>query len=239
MRHVPARRIEPELLDGQIEDSTELHENLRDMARANRLLLSNRSILRRIETWAKRVPAQTPLTILDVATGAGELPRAIAAWARGTGRRVQVLASDRDPAIMATARRELQSWPVDLARHDALRMPFADASVEIVTCAFALHHFSPGVAAGLLCEMARVARMGVIVTDLRRSYAAYWGARLLALAVNNRLTRHDGPLSVLRAYTPAEVRPWIAHTGLRGIVRAEPIFRLVMTIESAHLPAHP
>ena len=82
MWHVPARRLAPELLDGQIEDNTELRENLRDMARANRLLLSNRSVLRRIKEWAKRIPEQAPFTILDVATGAGDLPRAIAVWAR-------------------------------------------------------------------------------------------------------------------------------------------------------------
>lgn len=238
MRRVPARRLEPELLDAHIEDSTELRENLRDMARANRLLLSNRSVLRRIKEWLAHVPAVAPITILDVATGTGELPRAIAAWAHSAGRRVHILASDREPAVLATAQRELRYWPIDLARHDALRMPFGDASVEIVTCAFALHHFSPGGAAGLLCEMARVARTGVIVTDLRRSHAAYWGARLLAIGINNRLTRHDGPLSVLRAYTPSEVRPMIARAGLRGIVCAEPIFRLMMTVEPAHLPAH-
>ena len=138
---------------------------------------------------------------------------------------------------MATTRRTLWSWPIDLVHHDALRMPFADASVEIVTCAFALHHFSPRMATGLLCEMARVARIGVIVTDLRRSHAAYWGARLLARGMNNRLTRHDGPLSVLRAYTPVEVRSWMARAGLRGIVCAEPVFRLMITIESAHRQA--
>jgi hypothetical protein len=93
-------------------------------------------------------------------------------------------------------------------------------------------------AAGLLCEMARVARIGVIVTDLRRSHAAYWGARLLALGITNRLTRHDGPLSVLRAYTPAEVRSWMARTELRGMVCAEPIFRLSITVEKAQPFAH-
>ena len=228
------RWIEPELLDGQIEDNPELHENLRDMARANRLLLGNRGVLRRVEAWAARVPAHLPITILDVATGAGELPRAVAAWARGAGRRARMVASDREQSITAMARRESHGWPIDVARHDALHMPFADASVDIVTCAFALHHFSPPAAAGLLREMARVARIGVIVTDLRRSYAAHWGARLLALGVRNRLSRHDGPLSVLRAYTPPEVEAILGAAGLRGMVRAEAIFRLSITVEKAH-----
>ncbi len=232
------RWIEPELLDGQIEDSPELHENLRDMARANRLLLSNRGVLRRVEAWAARVPAHLPITIIDVATGAGELPRAIAAWARDAGRCAHIVASDREQSIAAMARRESRGWPIDVARHDALHMPFADASVDIVTCAFALHHFSPPAAAGLLREMARVARIGVIVTDLRRSYAAHWGARLLAIGVRNRLSRHDGPLSVLRAYTPREVEAIMTEARLRGMVRAESFFRLVITVEKACPPAH-
>ena len=232
------RRIEPELLDGQIEDSPELYENLRDIARANRLLLSNRGVLRRVEAWAARVPAHLAITILDVATGAAELPRALAAWTRDNGRRAHIVASDREQSIAAMARRESRGWPINVARHDALRMPFADASVDIVTCAFALHHFSPPAVAGLLREMARVARIGVIVTDLRRSYAAHWGARLLALGVRNRLSRHDGPLSVLRAYTPSEVEAILGEAGLRGMVRAESIFRLVITVEKVCPPAH-
>ena len=235
MLGVPARRFEPELLDGPLDDSEELSGNLRDMALANRLLLSNHAVLRRIERWLAAWPADKTATILDVATGAGELPSALARWAARRGRRIRLLASDMNHAIVCIARRTLEPCGASLIRHDALQMPFADQSVEVVTSAFSLHHFAPRAAARLLREMARVARLGVVVSDLRRSYAGYWGARLLALGSANRLSRHDGPLSVLRAYTPDEARAMLDTAGIEGCVRAEPVFRLMVTLEQTSL----
>ena len=47
------------------------------------------------------------------------------------------------------------------------------------------------------------------------AYALVWLAtRVLA---RNRMSRHDGPLSVLRAYTPQEVRALCARAGLAGV----------------------
>ena len=237
MRRVPAQRFDPELLDGALGDQAALRGNLGDMALANRLLLSNRAVLHHIERWLIDWPADKMATLLDVATGAGSLPRAIQRWARRRGRQVRLLASDVDPAITRIARDALGPSGVGLIRHDALRMPFADHSIEVVTCAFSLHHFARGAAAALLREMARVARLGVVVSDLRRSYVAYWGARMLALGPVNRLSRHDGPLSVLRAYTPDEAHALADAAGLHGRARAEPLFRLMMTFDTTHLRA--
>ena len=237
MRRVPAQRFDSELLDGPIGDVEELRANLQEIALANRLLLSNRAVLRRLEQWIECDTVRSPVTILDVATGGGGLPRAIVAWARRRGDSIRLVASDIAPGIMAVARQVLEPLDVNLVQHNALQMPFTDASIDIVTCAFSLHHFSRDAAIVLLREMARVARLGVIVTDLRRSYGSYWGARLLALGPINRLSRHDGPLSVLRAYTPAEARVLVDEAGIQGHVYAEPAFRLAMTLEASHVLA--
>jgi hypothetical protein len=61
------------------------------------------------------------------------------------------------------------------------------------------------------------------VNDLRRSWLHYGGARLLlSIMSRNRLTRHDGPLSVLRAYRVDEVRQMASMAGLRG-ARVSPV----------------
>ena len=81
-----------------------------------------------------------------------------------------------------------------------------------------LHHLEPDDAIRFLREMGRVARLGVIVNDLARSRWAWLGAWLLGHALTgNRLSRHDGPLSVRRAYTPREMRALMAEAGLRPI----------------------
>ncbi len=109
---------------------------------------------------------------------------------------------------------------IALLRHDAQALPFIDNAVDIITCMQSLHHFDGVAAVRLLRECARVARLGVIISDLRRSYAAYWGARLLRYTTTSLLSRHDGPLSVLRAYTPAEVSELIRDLGLSARIRA-------------------
>ena len=116
-------------------------------------------------------------------------------------------------------------------RGDGLRLPLADGSVDIAVCILTLHHFADDAAVALLREMARVARVGVVVSDLRRSLPAWWGARLLAATVwrHNPITRHDGPLSVRRSFTAGELDALGRTAGLTGVrVRPVPLFRLVL-----------
>jgi hypothetical protein len=66
--------------------------------------------------------------------------------------------------------------------------------------------------------MSRISRVGFVVNDLIRSriaYALVWVAtRLFAW---NRISRHDGPLSVLRAYTSDEVLALARRAGMSRI----------------------
>jgi hypothetical protein len=79
--------------------------------------------------------------------------------------------------------------------------------------------------------MARVSRDLVLVSDLERSLPNYLGARLLALTLwrANRITRHDGPLSVLRSFTAGELERVGREGGLRDVrVRRYAPWRLVL-----------
>jgi len=81
----------------------------------------------------------------------------------------------------------------------------ATAAFDVVTCTLALHHFEPPAALELLREMRRVARLTPIVGDLARSHVAFAATWLYTRVTSrNRLTRHDAPLSVRRAYEPEE-----------------------------------
>lgn len=230
-RFVPAQSQMIELLDAELADHHLLRDNLRDMARANRWLGAQRSVLRRVTAWLAHMPRTVVPRILDVATGNAAFPLALQRWSVRHQRRLTLLASDLSPAVLHVSRHEICRQPIALLRHDALRLPFADQSIDIVTCLQALHHFPRQTVAPLLRELARVARCGVIISDLRRSYLAYWGARLLANGSINRLSRHDGPLSVLRAYTPAELEGLITQAALPAIVRAAPGFRVEIELK--------
>ena len=81
-----------------------------------------------------------------------------------------------------------------------------------------VHHLDPGDAQAFLRELARVARLGIVVNDLERGLVYRLGAWLTLHALTrNRFTLHDGPLSVRRAYTRAEMRDLLDGAGLRPI----------------------
>jgi hypothetical protein len=107
--------------------------------------------------------------------------------------------------------------PIRLVRGDAFCLPFADASFDYVLCSLAFHHFGFEGCVNALREMERVAKYGWLVNDLRRARSAWYLIRIIStLARMNRLTRHDGPASVMRAYSVPEYRAMGESLGLQA-----------------------
>ncbi|MGD9649114.1 MAG: class I SAM-dependent methyltransferase [Pirellulales bacterium] len=92
---------------------------------------------------------------LDVATGAGHMALALAPHV------AKIMASDLTSEMLETTARlahERGLTNVELLRADAERLPLEDASLDLVSCRLAFHHFPrPDIAAA---EMARVLRPG-------------------------------------------------------------------------------
>jgi SAM-dependent methyltransferase len=188
--------------------------NLDDLRRINRWLGGHWLTLQGIEHLLEGLPSDVEVSVVDVGTGGADVPEAIVAWACRSRRRVRVLAGDVSPEIIDLARRQVGPQ-VDLAVLDGRCLPLADGSVDVAVCSLLLHHLSPDDAVALLREMRRVSRQGIVVNDLVRSRLGYLGALAIGwLATRNPLTRHDGPLSVRRAYTPAEMADLAVRAGL-------------------------
>jgi SAM-dependent methyltransferase len=99
---------------------------------------------------------------------------------------------------------------------DALVLPFADGGVDVVTCSQVLHHFAEADVVRLLRELTRVARVGVVIGDLRRSWLAAGLFWLASWPLGfHRVTRHDGTLSVLRGFTVDELAALARAAGAR------------------------
>lgn len=229
MTRLPRLDHAREYLDEPLHDPAELEASLDDVAAVNRWFGGRRALLEHLPAL---LPADRPPRILDAGTGSADLPRAIVAWARRHGRRVRIVAADIHPQTLEIARRRSLPYPeITTAVADARRLPFADRSFDVALLSMTLHHLEGEGQTTALRELARVARCGVLVGELERSWPSYLAARLLAATIwrDNRLTRHDGPVSVLRAFTAAELLALARRAGLADPrVFRHPLFRLVL-----------
>ena len=230
-----ARSDAMELMDGPSLDPAELAANLRDIRRVNRLLGGTAAVLRHLPGLLESIPPGQTVTVLDLATGSADIPLALLDWAQRHGRAIEVIASDFSPEILVIAREHVGHRPgITLAQHDARAVVLPDGSVDIVLCSLSLHHFGPDDAVRVLGEMRRLARVGFILNDLRRSRPGYLAAWVAAhLTTRNRLTRHDAPLSVRRAYTPDELRDMLRQAGINDArITTHRWFRMAAVVQA-------
>jgi SAM-dependent methyltransferase len=228
-----------ELLDAPRHDMDELAESLGHVAAVNRWLGGVSAVLLHIKPLLQ---THATLRLLDVATGSADIPCAIARYARRRGSSIAITATDVHPQMLQVARQRCRSFPEILVESaDALRLPYEDNSFDAVTLSLALHHFDRADQPRVLREMARVSSHIILVNDLARTRLNYVGSRLLGITLwrRNRLTRHDGPLSVLRSFTPDELQDVANRAGLHGKVHSHFFQRIVLVADarSAKPPA--
>ncbi|SRR5581483_2764059 len=204
------RRPTHELLDDDSGTATEITESLRDLQSFNQRLggiATTRELIRRIATIGR----WQQFSLLEVAAGTGFVPTSAAEELRLDGVRLNITLLDR----AATHLPKNGSYQKVVA--DALTLPFADSSFDVVSSSLFLHHLSPDQVVLFARESLRVARIAFLVNDLIRHplhlALAYAGAPLY----RSRLTRHDAPASVKQAYTPQELRALLVEGGAKKI----------------------
>ena len=157
---------------------------------------------------ARRCNVNT-LQVLDVATGSGDIPTAVAAKLGHEGINVHYTIVDRALTHLKGNRRAVVG--------DALGLPFHDASFDIVSCALFVHHLESEQATHFVREGLRVARRAVVINDLVRSSLhmalIYAGQPLF----RSRITRHDSIASVKRSYTSREMTVIARRAGATNI----------------------
>jgi SAM-dependent methyltransferase len=202
-----------ELLDLGCVARSELERNLGDLARLNRLPGGTAASVAAVNRLVGRTARAR---ILDVGTGRGDIPLAFArrGWT--------VTGVEADAEVIAVARRTTNGARfVRIEPGDAASLPYDDDAFDVAHCSLLLHHLDPGPAISGLREMARVARRGVVVNDLRRGWLPLLATAAAVTVLGRcRTTRHDGLLSVLRAYRLDEIDELCRAAGLRVVARS-------------------
>lgn len=208
--------------------------SLADIDRLNAWFGGYRLTLREVARLAARVEPGRPLVVVDVGGGGGGLAARLLRRARRMGRPLRAVVVDR-AAYLAGARPDAGPAAPLRVRADATALPFREGAVDIVVASLLLHHLEPDAAARCLAEMRAAARLGVVVNDLLRApltlVLVWLATRLVA---RHRFSRHDGPLSVRRAYAPDELRGLAEKAGVRPLrIDTHPLLGRVVAVAEA------
>ncbi len=231
---VPPRRFDPlvpEIIDRPGNEEKLLRADLRVLEDINRVLGGYRIPLLYLRKFLGSLPPGKALTILDLATGAADVPRAIVTRAREQSVNVEITAVDGNPEILRVARENTAEWPeIRVEQQDLRALPYPATSFDIVLCSLTLHHFSDTDAVAILERIHDIARGGWIVNDLRRNRLAIGLSKVMAhTIITNPIARFDAPASCERAFTIAEWRAMATRAGMNHFtIRRHRFFRMAL-----------
>ena len=222
------RVVEEEWLDSDQGTPEEIDSALHAVTLANRRFGGVRLHARLLRRALTRVPHETRPHILEVASGRADvLQAALLRLGRASGVTPDVTLLDRSAVHLP----DPCAWPAALptprvVAGDALDLPFPDSSVDIISCCLFLHHLDPPQIERYIAEAQRVARVAVVINDLERNALHYRLAQLNRIIDPSRISRHDGPVSVRRAYTRSELARMLTNTGRSFHLKRAWLYRL-------------
>jgi SAM-dependent methyltransferase len=210
-----ARSTEGELLDAEL-PATEVRKSLADLRFVNRWLSDRGGLLRAL---TPHLPEHARL--LDVGCASGDVAAYLSAR---LARPLLTVGVDVKLLHLREARP-----PVHPVVADVWRLPFRDASFDVVTASLFLHHFDEAELGRLLGELARVARRAIVVSDLERALVPFLFARaVFPFVFRTGVSVHDGLVSIRRGFREPELRAAFVAAGLDGVtIRRQFPYRLL------------
>ncbi len=197
------RKVIAELLDDDLGTAAEIAASLADLRRISAWFGGARTTITLLRRVA-RTSGCRQLSLLEVGAGAGDLPLAAQKVLAREDIELHVTLLDRVGSHLPA------SGAVAIAG-DALHLPFCDDAFDVVSCSLFAHHFEPDALELFVREALRVCRRAVLINDLIRSRMhlalVYLGLPLF----RSRITRHDAPASVRRAYSVDEMHDLLSH----------------------------
>jgi hypothetical protein len=224
-------------MDDPAASREQMAEALRFIRLVNRRLGGAGAAVREVARLAATIEPREMIRIIDIGTGAADIPVAIAQWAKQFGRRVHITAVDLHPVTLDLAREHVaEAGCADvilLEQGDALKLVdrHEPESIDIAHAGMFLHHLQDIEVMTVLRIMDRLTTRGIIWNDLLRGWAGRMGVRLMTMGLPGHL-KHDARVSVEAGFTKREVLDLAQRTGLADVrVRTHLMHRFTLVGE--------
>ncbi|MBI1883477.1 MAG: methyltransferase domain-containing protein [Chlamydiae bacterium] len=232
MKFVPKQSHDPEWMDGDDYTEEDLEKTLKNLQWINCWLGGTRVILKNLEREIQKRGLKK-FSILDVGTGSGDIPIQIIKWARKNPYQVSILALDKNPRMVKMAKRNAALYPeISVQIQDVFDLKESEQKFDFCISSLFLHHLSPDQAIPILKKMLSLSRCGVLINDLLRAWIPYGFYQILSgVMCFHAMTRNDGAISILRAFTVQELKTLMKSNGFKNYeVRRHFPYRLSLWI---------
>ncbi len=229
-----SRSDQRELLDELDIPKDLLNKNLQELDILNRLTGGHSISLKGI---AQLITDRDRIyEIVDLGCGSGDSLRAIADWAKKNKFKVSLTGVDMNSDAIAYLDRHCSRYP-EIKGFTGDYMDYLNQAknVDIVLCSLFCHHLSDREIRTLFSCLKNQARIGFVINDLKRGPLAYYCAWLFPRLLNGtKLSRNDGPISVLRGFRSKELKSLLSQSGIKSYAISEEwIFRFLIVGNTA------
>eukprot|EP01037_Dinobryon_pediforme_P006008 gene6008-6080_t len=211
------RSFEVELMDRPETSRADYARALRELARVNQVTFTHRPILAWLDAVTADLPRGARVSVLDIASGQGDLLRAIKVWGRARGLRLVLEGLDLNPQSAVEA--EAATPPLmgivwttgDVFSH------VPDPAPDFIVSSQFTHHLDDAEVVAFLRWVERYSQRGWLIADLHRHWIPYYGFRLLCWVLGfHRIVRIDGTISIARSFRRADWQRLLAQAGIQA-----------------------
>ncbi|MAZ72888.1 MAG: methyltransferase [Flavobacteriaceae bacterium] len=201
------RSSQTEILDSFELHGPEMELMLNDLKTVNKILGGQQVTLNGIKKLITKNQKHTPLTIVDVGCGDGEMLRKIAQFGSQCNYHFNLVGIDGNEHIIKIAEKKSNAYPnIVFKVKDIFSEEPLHKSYDIALCTLFLHHFKNESVVSILQKLSAQAKVGVVINDLHRSRLAFWLFRLFSsIFIKSRIAKHDGLVSVARGFKRNEL----------------------------------
>lgn len=211
------RSSQLEIIDNLSFSDPLLISNLNEMEKINRWLGYHRIMLKGISKIYNQFRLDlnnSNMVLADIGCGSADALRVIHQWMKKRHFQCELIGIDANEFVLRHAKTQCAGYQIKFEQKNVLA-EIKDGQYDLIILNHFCHHLKDEELVDLLKSLICQTRFAIIINDLHRHILAYWGIKALAKIFNlSKLTKHDGPLSVLRGFRKNELNSLLIKAGI-------------------------
>lgn len=208
------RSEKKEIIDFLEFSDSQLIKNLHEFEIINRWLGTRAVLINALKKIYKKHIFefnQKNILIADLGCGGGDLLRNVSQWLNFSNIKCELLGFDNHPLMIHFAINASKGHPtINFKQVNIIEDDLENYHFDIVCLNNVCHHFTDESLKVLIEKLMRKTRLAIIINDLHRHWIPYFTIKLMTKIFNlSLLAKHDGPLSVLRAFERKDFLNWL------------------------------